>query len=103
MLDTKKRTIVKTISDKVMEIGLSALIMKVCGLPNALVVGLPLLIEISQITCYLINERIWNKIEWQTSHEMHLCEKCKIPNCPCPVHAEVLKKEVKEDGTPEET
>lgn len=84
MKDSRKRTFIKTITDKVMEIGISQVILHLVGLPLGLAVGLPILIEIIQIGSYIINERIWSKIDWECSHEGMICEECGR-NCSCPL------------------
>jgi len=85
MLESKRRTIFKTLTDKVAEISLSSLIMFILGLPLPIVIGLPILIEITQILVYILNERIWSKSEYGLIHEGHLCEVCPIKKCPCPL------------------
>jgi len=82
--DSKKRTIAKTLTDKAMEIGLSSTIMYAVGLELPYVIGLPILIEVTQILTYIINERIWSRSQWEVYHEGHLCERCRR-KCECPL------------------
>jgi len=94
MKDSGKRTLFKTLTDKLLEIGLSSFILYLLRLPIEYVIGLPIGIEILQIGVYILNERIWAKSTWETSHEMHLCEKnkCKVPTCLCPYHKKMLEE-----------
>jgi len=91
VLDTNKRTIAKTLTNKAMEICLSSIILAILGLPREMVIGFPILAELLQIGIYVLNERIWSRVEWETSHELHLCESCKQRiKCPCPFHEQLL-------------
>lgn len=84
VLESRKRTIIKTLTDKMMEIAVSSTIFYLLGLPTSLVVGLPIAVEVTQIVVYFFNERLWSRCQWEVSHEGHLCEQCRKP-CGCPL------------------
>ena len=94
MLDSRRRTVAKTLTDKLMEIGLSSLILYLFKFPLELAIGIPIIVEILQVVVYILNERIWSKSTWETSHEYHLCEpdKCPLPKCLCPYHSTKVKE-----------
>lgn len=69
--EEKKRSLVKTITSKIMEISISAIVLQlIFGIP-VISISLPFLLEGLQMIGYYIHERIWTRIKWG-----YPCEEC---------------------------
>lgn len=72
MKESKKRSIVKTLTSKLVEIGISAGALQIIFKQPVVSVGLPTLLEGLQMIGYYFHERIWNKVSWGNG-----CANCK--------------------------
>ena len=74
MQEKKKRTLIKTLTAKLMEISISAIIVQIIFGEPFISLGLPLLLEGCQMVGYYFHERLWNRIEWASCQECHFKE-----------------------------
>lgn len=63
--ETKKRSIIKSITAKIFEIAVGSIILSVIGLPVVNSIGLTVLIETSCFLTNFVNERLWNLTDWE--------------------------------------
>lgn len=75
ILDSKKRSIVKALTSKLLEISISAGALQVIFEQPFISLGLPSLLEGLQMIGYYLHERIWSKVSWGNG-----CENCKWVN-----------------------
>jgi len=69
--EERKRSITKMITCKVGEILISAIICQVIFQQTIITLGLPILLEIVQMSWYYLHERVWLRIQWAKG-----CESC---------------------------
>lgn len=72
MQDSKKRSILKTLTSKLVEIAISAGALQIIFGQPFISLGLPTLLEGLQMIGYYVHERVWNKVSWGNG-----CEQCK--------------------------
>ena len=72
MQDSKKRSILKTLTSKLVEIAISAGALQIIFGQPFVSLGLPTLLEGLQTIGYYFHERVWNKVCWGNG-----CEQCK--------------------------
>lgn len=70
--DSKKRSILKTLTSKLIEIAISAGALQIIFGQPLVSLGLPTLLEGLQMIGYYVHERVWNKVGWGNG-----CEECK--------------------------
>lgn len=72
--ETKRRSIVKAITMKILEILTSGLICYFVFGEPIIYLGLPCLLEIAQLLGYFFHEQAWSRIHWGRINEE--CEVC---------------------------
>jgi uncharacterized membrane protein len=75
MQDSKKRSILKTLTSKLVEIAISAGALQIIFGQPLVSLGLPTLLEGLQMISYYFHERLWNKVRWGNG-----CEQCRMVN-----------------------
>jgi len=64
MQDSKKRSILKTFTSKLVEVVISATALQIIFGQPFISLGLPILLEGLQMIGYYFHERAWNKVRW---------------------------------------
>lgn len=88
MSEQKKRSIIKVLTSKLGEIGISSFILQILFGLSALTLGLPAFLEFIQMIWNYLHERLWSKIRWGKE-----CEGC---------HFYKFHEQEKENGKPHE-